>query len=144
MKNNKLLILIEDSDEDYYAIKRAFTDGDDYIPILRFGDGESSLDFLEDSKNLDETLQILIILDLNLPGNDGYSILKRIRQIEGIQFVPVVIFTSSISELDIANAYKNGANSFLKKNVQFEIFKKDIELIKGYWFGKNLYPKSVA
>ena len=79
-------------------------------------------------------------LDINLPGIDGLTVLKRIRADDRTRRFLVVILTSSIEEQDLANAYDFGANSYIRKPVNFSQFEDTFEKLSHYWLALNETP----
>jgi len=100
-------------------------------------DGVEALDYLFGTgmhvgRNMKE-LPVVILLDLNLPKIDGLEVLKRIRQNELIRLLPVVILTSSAEEKDKISGYELGANSYVRKPVDFAQFTEAIKALGLYW-----------
>lgn len=83
----------------------------------------------------------LILLDLKLPGRGGIEVLKSLRAAPRTRYVPVVVLTTSVLEEDMIRSYESGANSFIRKPVDFSTFLNEIELICNYWLDTNLKPK---
>jgi two-component system, response regulator len=86
----------------------------------------------------------LILLDLKLPKIDGLDVLRRIRADERTRFVPVVVLTSSDEEEDLVRSYGYGANSFIRKPVDFDQFMETIRSTSVYWLVINEPPPEVA
>ncbi|MFC1585433.1 response regulator [Fibrobacterota bacterium] len=84
----------------------------------------------------------LILLDLNLPGNDGLEILSEIKTDSGLRSVPVIILTTSTAENDVAKSYSLGCNSYLSKPVGLMEFSRMIKSIMDYWLVLVRLPKS--
>ena len=82
----------------------------------------------------------LILLDLKLPGIDGFEVLRQVKVAPIIKRIPVIILTSSKEEGDRALSYDNGANSYLVKPVSFEGFLDVVRQIEGYWVSLNVAP----
>jgi len=85
----------------------------------------------------------LVLLDLKLPGRSGIEVLKGLRATPRTRYVPVVVLTTSVLEEDMIKSYENGANSFIRKPVDFSTFLNQIDLICQYWLDTNLKPKSL-
>ncbi len=86
----------------------------------------------------------LVLLDLKLPGRSGLEVLKGLRATPRTRYVPVVVLTTSVLEEDMIRSYESGANSFIRKPVDFSTFLDQIDLICHYWLDTNLNPKSLA
>ena len=82
----------------------------------------------------------LVLLDLKLPGIDGFEVLRQIKATPVLKRLPVIILTSSKEEGDRILSYDNGANSYLVKPVSFEGFLDIVRQIKGYWLSLNIEP----
>ncbi len=137
---NELLIVIEDSDEDFFIIERVINNSKNKIPIIHYNTGEKAIENLKQQPDDFFEHRLIILLDLNLPGISGHEVIEYIRQFDKTKLFPIIILSSSASTKDINKSYKYGANSFLKKNMQYEKFSQDILEIKNYWFTKNLLP----
>jgi len=111
-------------------------------------DGVEALDYLFASGphagRDTSTMPRLILLDLKLPKVDGLEVLKRLRSDERTKLLPVVILTSSREREDMLEGYGLGANSYVRKPVNFEQFVKAVEQLKLYWLGLNEAPPSLA
>jgi two-component system, response regulator len=83
----------------------------------------------------------LILLDLNLPVIDGFSVLEKIRSDKATRKTPVIVLTSSGEESDIEKSYDLGANSYIQKPVDFLEFEKAALLISEYWLKLNVAPE---
>jgi len=82
----------------------------------------------------------LVLLDLKMPGIDGFEVLRQIKSTAGLKRLPVIILTSSKEEGDRAMSYDNGANSYLVKPVSFEGFLDVVRTIGDYWLTLNMGP----
>ena len=116
---NPVIVVIEDSDEDFYSFWRATQKLDLFerslYNFIRFRDGDKALDYLfrqEEYEELKSPQPIAIVLDLNLPNTDGRDIIQMVKQSPDLQMIPIIVLTTSNSLQDIQTCYKNGANSY--------------------------------
>ncbi|MDY6781276.1 MAG: response regulator [Cyanobacteriota bacterium] len=134
----KPLLVIEDSDEDFEALKRMMSRSTFAIPVYRCSDGDEALDFLYREGEYRDRAEVqrpsMILLDLNLPGTDGREILEQIKQDSSLKTIPVVIFTTSSNPKDIEVCYQNGANSYILKPMEIGRLKKEVKTLLDYWF----------
>jgi CheY-like chemotaxis protein len=139
-----LLLVIEDSNEDFEAFQRYVRKSDLKISIYRCIDGDEALEFLfhkgrfADSQSLPRPA--LVVLDLNLPGMDGREILGQIKQDEDLKSIPVVILTTSNNPKDIEACYQQGVNSYIVKPMDFNRLRHNIESLIDYWFDTTILP----
>lgn len=141
---NKLIVIVEDSPEDYDATLRAFKKLNMKNKVLRFEMGDECLDYLfgrGEYEGMKPVLPGLIMLDLNLPGLDGREVLKIIKSTPDLKKIPVVVLTTSDDERDIDACYRDGANSYIQKPVNFQGFIEAITKLKEYWFEIAILPK---
>lgn len=136
--SNKLLLMIEDSDEDFHAIQRMLRKQSFIFPIYRCSDAEEAFDFLYHEGEYIDTIKAprpsLIMLDLNLPGTDGREILEEIKQDEQLRLIPVVVFTTSSNPKDIESCYQQGANSYMIKPINISKLEESVSSFIDYWF----------
>ena len=146
--NNKKLLIVEDNPDDELLTRRAFEkySGIDNIDVAC--DGVEALEYLSLDDNSSEgpascNLPDLILLDLKMPRLNGLEFLKFVRANHKTAHIPVVILTTSSEEKDIETSYALGANSFLRKPVNFLDFGQTIEKLSQYWLELNI-PSSSA
>ena len=145
--DNKIILLVEDNPDDVELTLRAFKKNNISNKVVVAKDGVEALDYLfrkgmyagRDVKDL----PVVTLLDLKLPKIDGLGVLKTIRQNESTKLLPVVILTSSAQEQDVVNGYKLGANSYIRKPVNFTEFIEAIKLLGLYWLIWNKPPPVV-
>lgn len=141
----QLILLVEDSPEDYEATLRGFKKAGMANPIHRCEDGEEALDYLfRRGKYADPVLSPrpgVILLDLNMPGTDGREVLAEIKMDEDLKTIPVIVLTTSADDRDIEQCYKAGANSYVRKPVDLAGFMRAIEQLSNYWFSITILPK---
>jgi len=147
------LLVIEDSDEDFATLQRLIEEQVEERnvrpgPVYRCHDGDEALDFLfREGKYADSTLSPCpraILLDLNLPGTDGREILRQLKQDEGLQQIPAIVFTTSNNPADIEYCYRIGADGYLLKPIDLTALKQTVEAFTNYWLGANLPPSMAA
>lgn len=136
-EKGKLILIVEDSEEDYEAVIRLFKKVHLSNPSYWCRSGRSALDYLKhegEYRNSDQPRPGLILLDLNMPGIDGHKTLQMIRGEETLKDIPVVILTTSGNAQDINSCYQEGANSYIQKPVTFENLLDAIKELKEFWF----------
>jgi CheY-like chemotaxis protein len=143
-----LLLVVEDSDEDFEALQRYLDKYPLTIPIYRCVDGDDALAFLSHTGNYTDPQNAprpgLILLDLNLPGMDGREVLQKIKQNEDLKLIPVVIFTTSSNPKDIESCYKQGVNSYIVKPMDAARLKRNIQTLIDYWFDTTVLPTHIS
>jgi CheY-like chemotaxis protein len=141
---DKDILLIEDNDDDVELTRIAFEHAklDARLEVVR--DGAEALDYLfARGKHADRDpskLPAIVLLDLNLPKVDGREVLQAIRADEATQKLPVVVLTTSSEPFDIDAAYAAGANSYIRKPVDFEQFVWAVQQVGVYWLLLNRAP----
>jgi len=138
------ILLVEDNENDEFFTLRAFKQSNIKNEIHVVRDGAEALDYLyctgayatRDPK----TLPQVILLDLKLPKVDGLAVLKRIRNELHTRHLPVVVLTSSKEQEDILRSYQLGANSYVRKPVEFAQFAEAIRQLGLYWLVLNEAP----
>lgn len=146
--SGKLILMIEDSDEDYVALQRVFKKSNYDFQLKRTENAPQALDFLlargEYKENLDSGIvPSLILLDLNLPGLDGRELLLQLKRDERLKEIPVIILTTSNNPRDILYCYRNGANGYQIKTVGFDKFFNSMRSMISYWFETATIPSTI-
>lgn len=139
-----LILLVEDNEDDIMLTERAIKKNRITNKLVIARDGNEALDFLfcrgeYEGRNSSE-LPIVVLLDLKLPKVDGLEVLKAIRSDERTRLLPVIILTSSKEEQDIISCYTSGANSYIRKPVDFNQFIDAIQSLHLYWVILNESP----
>ena len=141
LTDNRTILLVEDNPDDAKLTLRAFKRSNIVNSMVVVRDGIEALDFLfargAFSERADKPLPTLVVLDLKLPKLDGVGVLKAIRAEERTRLIPVVILTSSKEEEDVLSCYELGANSYVRKPVDFTEFMGAAKLIGVYWLMTN-------
>jgi len=141
---SKTILLVEDNPDDAKLSLRAFKRNKMLNPIVVARDGVEALEFLFTrgayAERAGKPPPTLIILDLKLPNLDGLGVLKAIRGDARTRLIPVVILTSSKEEQDLIQSYSLGANSYVRKPVDFTEFVEAVRLLGIYWLMTNQAP----
>jgi two-component system response regulator len=139
----KSLLLVEDNPDDAELTLRAFRKNKVPNGIHLVRDGAEALEWLlgpGGAAGAPDRMPGVVLLDLKLPKIDGLEVLRRIRADERTRFLPVVILTSSDEEVDLVNGYRLGANSYVRKPVDFGEFLKATLQLAFYWLVLNVVP----
>ncbi len=140
----KTILLVEDNPDDEALTLRALKKNNIQNRVVVAHDGVEALDYLfstgahagRDGREIPQ----VILLDLKLPKIDGLEVLRRVRADERTRLLPVVILTSSREEQDIINGYGLGANSYVRKPVDFNQFVEAVNKLGMYWLVLNEPP----
>ena len=140
----KVILLVEDNEDDVDLTLRALKKNHILNAVVVARDGIEALDYLFGTGSYSGRdtgiLPAVILLDLKLPKLDGFEVLRRIRADERTRLLPVVILTSSKEEQDRINGYINGANSYIRKPVDFSQFTEAVQHLGVYWLLLNEPP----
>ncbi|HBB96466.1 MAG TPA: two-component system response regulator [Blastocatellia bacterium] len=142
--DNKVILLVEDNPRDEALTLRALKKSNIANEVAVARDGVEALDYVfgtgtHEGRDLSLMPQ-LVLLDLKLPKIDGLEVLRRLRADERTRHLPVVVFTSSSEEEDMISSYSLGANSYVRKPVQFEQFLEATKQLGMYWLVLNEAP----
>lgn len=145
--NEKMILLVEDNPDDEALTLRAFRKNNIKNRIVVAHDGAEALDYLffrgayaeRDHREVPE----IILLDLKLPKIDGLEVLRQIRANPRTRLLPVVILTSSKEEQDLIEGYSEGANSYVRKPVDFNQFIEAVRKFGLYWLVLNETPPRI-
>ena len=144
---SQIILIVEDSDDDYMATVRAFQKANLVNPVQRCTNGDQAIDYLlrrgEFSAPGKAPRPNIILLDLNLPGTDGREVLRIIKGNPDLQKIPVIVLTTSNAERDIEQCYEAGANSYVQKPVDLVGFIQSIARLTDYWFNVSILPKNI-
>ena len=128
------ILLVEDNPADSRLIMEVFRDFKIENILHVVDDGVKATEFLyKQNEYKDVSTPDLIILDLNLPRKDGREVLAEIKKDENLKFIPVVVLTTSSDNEDVKKAYRNHANCFITKPVDFEQFTNVMHSIEDFW-----------
>ncbi|MGH9792386.1 MAG: response regulator [Candidatus Acidiferrales bacterium] len=142
--HNEVILLVEDNPDDEALTLRALAKNNIRNEVVVARDGAEALDYLFGTgayagRDVSRVPQV-ILLDLKLPKVDGIEVLRRIRADQRTKLLPVVILTSSREEKDVLNGYGHGANSYVRKPVDFVQFTEAVRHLGLYWLLLNEKP----
>ena len=142
MHKDKIILLVEDSPADEALTLRALKKANIMSKVIVARDGAEALDYLFGAEpgEAGGKLPDLILLDLKLPKLDGHEVLKRIRADARTHLLPVVILTTSVEDEDRLEGYRVGANSYVRKPVDFAEFSQTVLQLGLYWLVINEQP----
>ena len=142
--NEKIILLVEDNPDDVTLTLRALKKNNILNEVVVAKDGVEALDYLFGAGIYagrdTSVVPVVTLLDLKLPKIDGLEVLKRVRANDKTKLIPIVILTSSKEENDLINGYSLGANSYIRKPVDFEQFNIAIRELGLYWILLNESP----
>ena len=142
----QLILIVEDSDEHFEAVRRAFRKTAIDNPVHRCADGDEALDYLfrrgAYAKPDTAPRPAVVLLDLNLPGTDGRDVLEQLKADPELRILPVIVLTTSSHPGDIELCYRTGASSYIIKPLRFDEFLRTVETLKSYWLQTVALPAS--
>ena len=142
---NETLLLVEDTQQDELLILRALNKINLGNGVVVVRDGQQALDYLfregEFAGRAGPDLPTVVLLDVNLPRVSGLEVLERLRADPRTRLLPVVILTSSDEEQDRLRSYENGANSFVRKPLNFAELAETVARLGIYWLATNEPPQ---
>jgi two-component system response regulator len=142
--NEQPILLVEDNPNDIDLTRMAFRKEGVKNELIVAEDGRQALAYLlSDVKQPgveQNPLPAFVLLDLKLPGMDGFEVLRRIRLESRTRQLPVIILTSSNEDRDLTLAYALGANSYIRKPIDFSVFQNTVKVLTTYWLAINEQP----
>jgi CheY-like chemotaxis protein len=146
MVMNKVILLVEDNPDDEALTLRALKKNNIVNEVVVARDGVEALDYLfgagPHAGRDPRLLPQVMLLDLKLPKVDGLEVLRRVRADERTRLLPIVVLTSSKEDQDLLNSYSLGANSYVRKPVDFNQFVEAVRQLGLYWLVLNEPPPS--
>lgn len=144
----RAILLVEDNPDDELLMLRALRKNAVAGEVVVARDGVEALEYLFSAERRaggpDDTMPRLVLLDLKLPRLNGFEVLERLRSDARTRLLPVVILTSSRERRDVLEGYGLGANSYVRKPVDFERFIEVVAQLKLYWLNLNESPLNPA
>src|SRR5882762_2764753 len=146
MPDQAVILLAEDREDDIALVRKAFAKAYIQNPLQVVRDGEEAIAYLQGEgryyNRAEYPLPDLLLLDLKMPRMDGFQVLTWIRQQPSFSTLRVVVLTSSEDFGDVNLAYKQGANSFLVKPLDFESFIETARIVREYWLVLDKSPET--
>ncbi|GAB4387701.1 MAG: response regulator [Thermodesulfovibrionales bacterium] len=147
MYRAKTILLVEDSEDDVELTRRALERSNILNELVVASDGVEALDYVfgtgPHAGRDTNFMPAVVLLDLKLPRVDGLEVLRRLREDDRTRYLPVVILTSSREERDLVSGYRLGANSYVRKPVDFVKFSEAVESLGLYWLLLNEGPTGI-
>jgi CheY-like chemotaxis protein len=141
--NKKLkILLVEDNEGDILLTSEALEDSNFNHKLVVARNGREALEIIKLAGDVKNQLPDLILLDINLPFKNGHEVLKAIKSDEKIKHIPVIMLTTSSSNQDIKEAYRNFASSYICKPSELEKLTQVFNIFKEYWNNTVELPKS--
>lgn len=142
--NHRAILIVEDNPQDERLMLRALRKAmlANTLEVVR--DGQQALDYLfaeGEFAGRDGGLPAVVLLDIGLPRLSGLDVLERLRADPRTRLLPIVILTSSDEENDRLRSYESGANSFVRKPLEFAAFAETVASLGGYWLLINDPPE---
>lgn len=137
------VMVVDDSDEDFATVEDAARDCGVLHPLVRAASGSECLRLLRlwrTGPRHHDTLPLLVLLDLNMPGDDGREVLLQVRSDDVLGTLPVVVLSASANPRDLQFCYANGANAYHVKPVAHAMHLKVLQQIFVYWLGSVVLP----
>ena len=142
MKPLPQVLLVDDNPADVVLVREAFAGGAHQVHISNVTDGEQAMAFLHRVLQYgDAGRPDLVILDLNLPKKDGRAVLAEVKGNTKLRAIPVVVFSTSRSTLEIVRTYELGANCYVSKPGNLKDYFSAVKSIEEFWFGFANLPR---
>ena len=143
---HKTILVVEDSPEDFEATTHAFRKTGPMPDIQHCWTGVQALDYLYRRGAYEDPASsprpAFVLLDLNLPGIDGREVLDTLKRDQTLKTIPVVVFSSSLSDDDIDGCYRRGANSYIGKPLDMNKFVGAIKAVREFWLEFAVVPSA--
>ena len=141
MSTINTILIAEDDADDRFLLKAAFKQNDANDNLVFVENGVELFNYLRNClKSENIVLPRFVLLDLNMPKKDGREVIKEIKSISVLRNIPVVVFSTANSYLEMQRCYDLGANSYITKPNSFEQLVRTVAALRFYWLHTNLLP----
>ena len=140
----KTILLVEDNPDDEKLTLRAMRQSEIPNIVVVAHDGAQAIDYILGNSTSPQRLPALVLLDLKLPKVSGLEVLEKLRSDTRTRTLPIVVLTSSDEERDILQSYLLGANSYIRKPVDFDEFIDSVKQLGEYWLSINISTQRLA
>lgn len=135
------ILLVEDNEDHVFLTRRALKNSGYPVRLHVVEDGDAAVDFVYRQGEYSQAPRPdLILLDLKLPGRDGFEVLQELKSNPSAKTIPIILLTSSAAESDIVRGYGLGTNSYVTKPVEFDEMLTKLQQLPGYWATLNVLP----
>ncbi|MEM7603472.1 MAG: response regulator [Verrucomicrobiota bacterium] len=143
-----MILVVEDQATDAKLIRRAIDRAGLNVPVTLVSSGEKAISLVKEyfggAIDHHDAPPVLMLLDLNLPGMNGFEILRELKGMNQLKRLPIVVLTSSDEPADVDRAYDLGANGYVVKPLDGNGYDALAEKIGSFWFGSNIAPSVTA
>ena len=140
MNRTSHVLVVEDNDDDFETVLEAVQHAEIFHPIRRATSGGECLRLLHESVDSRSPLPAFVLLDLNMPGDDGRDVLRQVKKDDKLRAIPMVVLSTSSNMRDVDFCYANHVNAYHTKPDNHETHLKILQQIFSYWLGAALLP----
>lgn len=130
MRSSRPILLVEDDSIDVMSIERALNKLQVANKLILVSDGEQALEYLRTKGNEQPSI---ILSDSNMPRMNGIEFLKTVKEDEALRYIPIIVLTTSINQVDVLASFELGAAGYIVKPVNYREFQEAISIIDSYW-----------
>jgi CheY-like chemotaxis protein len=135
------ILLVDDNPSDSHLFQAALQQTSSRVKVYWVASGEEALEYVERQGRFQGVGEVdIVVLDLSLPGMDGFEVLRCLRKTDAGRYKPIVVMSGSKAVRDVNLAYSLGANSYIVKSMSFESYAESISLLVRYWLDTVQLP----
>jgi two-component system, chemotaxis family, response regulator Rcp1 len=135
------ILLVDDNPSDSHLFQTALEEVSSRVKVYWVASGEEALEYVEQRGRFQDVGEVdVVVLDLSLPGMDGFEVLRRLRKSDAARYKPVIVLSGSKAIRDVNLAYSLGANSYIAKSMSFESYTESVSLLVRYWLDTVQLP----
>ena len=136
-----IVLVIEDSEDDFYLLHRAFKKLEDLTEMRHLRDGTEAIHYLAEAKQNSQDAPALLLLDLKMPGTSGFEVLKWVRDDPVFKLLPVNVLSSSAESADVQKAFELGANAYTVKPMSLQEYDDLVATLLKFWLDLGKLPR---